>query len=93
MDSSSKRSGSTARCGSRGSRSPNDRAQRSLVTVRSHLRATGWDAASSATSASAEPTRELHVLLLVQDLDVRIVNAITGELLRELTIDPDRDRD
>jgi hypothetical protein len=34
-----------------------------------------------------------HVLLLVQDLDVRIVNAITGELLRELTIDPDRDRD
>jgi transposase InsO family protein len=32
-----------------------------------------------------------HVLLLVQDLDVRIVNATTGELLRELTIDPTRD--
>jgi hypothetical protein len=32
-----------------------------------------------------------HVILLVQDLDVRIVNAITGELLRELTIDPDKD--
>jgi transposase InsO family protein len=32
-----------------------------------------------------------HVILLVQDLDVRIVNAITGELLRELAIDPDRD--
>ena len=32
-----------------------------------------------------------HVILLVQDLDVRVVNAITGELLRELTIDPDRD--
>jgi hypothetical protein len=31
------------------------------------------------------------VLLLVQDLDVRIVNAATGELLRELTIDPTRD--
>jgi Integrase core domain len=30
-------------------------------------------------------------LLLVQDLDVRIVNAATGELLRELTIDPTRD--
>jgi Integrase core domain len=29
-----------------------------------------------------------HVLMLVQDLDVRVVNAITGELLRELTIDP-----
>ena len=32
-----------------------------------------------------------HVILLVQDLNVRIVNAITGELLRELTIDPSRD--
>ena len=32
-----------------------------------------------------------HVILLVQDLDVRIVNAITGELLRELTIDPSKD--
>jgi transposase InsO family protein len=32
-----------------------------------------------------------HVLLLVQDLDVRIVNAITGELLHELTINPDKD--
>jgi transposase InsO family protein len=29
-----------------------------------------------------------HVLLLTQDLDVRIVDAITGELLRELTINP-----
>jgi transposase InsO family protein len=32
-----------------------------------------------------------HVILLVQDLDVRVVNAITGELLRELTIDLNRD--
>jgi hypothetical protein len=32
-----------------------------------------------------------HVILLVQDLDVRVVNAVTGELLRELTINPDRD--
>jgi transposase InsO family protein len=32
-----------------------------------------------------------HVILLVQDLDVRIVNAATGELLRELTIDPNRE--
>ena len=32
-----------------------------------------------------------HVILLVQDLDVRVVNAITGELLRELTIDPTKD--
>lgn len=32
-----------------------------------------------------------HVILLVQDLDVRIINAITGELLRELTIDTSKD--
>jgi transposase InsO family protein len=31
------------------------------------------------------------VLLLVQDLHVRVVNAATGELLRELIIDPTRD--
>ena len=32
-----------------------------------------------------------HVLLLVQDLHVRVIDAATGELLRELTIDPSRD--
>ncbi|MCW2750429.1 MAG: family transposase, partial [Aeromicrobium sp.] len=32
-----------------------------------------------------------HVILLIQDLHVRVVNAITGELLRELIIDPNRD--
>jgi transposase InsO family protein len=32
-----------------------------------------------------------HVILLVQDLQVRVVHAITGELLRELTLDPTRD--
>ena len=32
-----------------------------------------------------------HVILLIQDLEVRIVNAVTGELLRELTINPDKD--
>jgi transposase InsO family protein len=32
-----------------------------------------------------------HVLLLVQDLHVRVIDAVTGELLRELTIDPARD--
>jgi len=31
-----------------------------------------------------------HILLLVQDLDVRIINAATGELLRQLTLDPHR---
>ena len=35
--------------------------------------------------------KKTHVILLVQALDVRIVNAITGELLRELTIDTNRD--
>jgi hypothetical protein len=28
-----------------------------------------------------------HVLVLVQDLDIRIIDAATGELLRELTLD------
>ncbi len=28
-----------------------------------------------------------HIIMLIDDLEVRIVNAITGELLRELTID------
>ena len=32
-----------------------------------------------------------HVILLVQDLDVRVIDAATGELLRELVIDPNRD--
>ena len=32
-----------------------------------------------------------HVRLLVQDLNVTVLNAATGELLRELTIDPTKD--
>jgi transposase InsO family protein len=31
-----------------------------------------------------------HVLLLVQDLHIRVINAATGELLRELTLDTSR---
>src|SRR3954462_13359503 len=32
-----------------------------------------------------------HVLLLVQDLHIRVIDAATGELLRELPLDPPRD--
>lgn len=32
-----------------------------------------------------------RVLMLISDLNVRIINAATGELIRELTIDPTRD--
>jgi hypothetical protein len=32
-----------------------------------------------------------HIILLVQDLDIRIIHAATGELLRALTLDPARD--
>jgi hypothetical protein len=32
-----------------------------------------------------------HVLILVQDLQIRVVDAATGELLRDLILDPDRD--
>jgi transposase InsO family protein len=37
------------------------------------------------------PHAGTHVLLLVQDLHVRVINAATGGLLRELQIDPTRD--
>jgi transposase InsO family protein len=32
-----------------------------------------------------------YVRLIVQDLDIRVINATTGEILRELTLDPNRD--
>jgi transposase InsO family protein len=32
-----------------------------------------------------------HVILLIQDLQIRIIDAATGELLRELILDPSRD--
>jgi hypothetical protein len=35
--------------------------------------------------------RRTPVIKIVDDLHVRVVNAATGELLRELTIDPTRD--
>ena len=34
------------------------------------------------------PTPEPPVSSLVQDLDILIINAATGELLRDLTLDP-----
>ena len=46
------------------------------------------------TSRSASGKRKSGprgVLKIIDDHHVRIVNAATGELLRELTIDPDRD--
>lgn len=32
-----------------------------------------------------------HVIIPIQDLHIRVINATTGELLRELTLNPDRD--
>jgi hypothetical protein len=32
-----------------------------------------------------------RVIMLIQDLHIRVINAATGELIRELTLDPDRD--
>jgi transposase InsO family protein len=32
-----------------------------------------------------------HVLLLVHDLHIRVINAVTGQLLRDLLLDPNRD--
>lgn len=31
------------------------------------------------------------VLMLIRELDIRIINQDTGELIRELTLDPSRD--
>jgi hypothetical protein len=36
------------------------------------------------------PHAGTRVLLLVQDLHIRVINATTGELLRELTLNPDK---
>jgi hypothetical protein len=32
-----------------------------------------------------------HILLLIQDLNIRVIAEATGELLRELVLDPTRD--
>lgn len=32
-----------------------------------------------------------HVMMLIQDLNIRIINATTGNLIRQLTLDPTRD--
>jgi transposase InsO family protein len=32
-----------------------------------------------------------HVIMIIQDLHIRVINAATGELLRELVLDPTRD--
>lgn len=37
------------------------------------------------------PHARTHVLLLIEDLNIRVINATTGELLRELTLNPDTD--
>jgi integrase-like protein len=37
------------------------------------------------------PHAGTHVTLLIHDLHVRVINAATGELLRELQVDPSRD--
>ncbi len=36
-------------------------------------------------------THVILLILLIQDLHIRVINATTGELLRELTLDPNRD--
>jgi hypothetical protein len=32
-----------------------------------------------------------HVLLLIEDLHIRVINATTGELRRDLVLNPDKD--
>jgi hypothetical protein len=64
--------------------------------VQTRSQSAGWISALQVQDGSLvlRPVRShagTYVILLVQDLDVRIVNAATGELLRELTLDPTRD--
>ena len=50
----------------------------------------GWRAGSG-NRQRGTGVRVTPVLLLVNDRDIRIINAATGELLRTLTLDPTRD--
>jgi hypothetical protein len=54
------------------------------------MRRNGKQQATMPNQRRAKP-KGTCVILLVQDLNVRVVNATTGELLRELTIDTTRD--
>jgi hypothetical protein len=60
-----------------------DRVDKSSVTIRHHSRLhhIGIGRTHAGTC----------VILLVQDLHIRVINATTGELLRELVLDPNRD--
>ncbi|WP_442790552.1 hypothetical protein [Nonomuraea sp. NBC_01738] len=51
----------------------------------------GERADNSITVSSTYRHARTHVILLVADLHVRVVDAVTGELLRDLIIDPTRD--
>src|SRR4051794_6436514 len=44
--------------------------------------------ASSTTSASAETHARTHVIILIQDLNIRVIAATTGEIPCDLTLDP-----
>ena len=45
----------------------------------------------AAPEKSGRTHARTRVLVLVQDLDIRIINAATGELIRQLTLDPTKD--
>ena len=47
--------------------------------------------AGSTTSASARRLAGTRVTLLIDDLHIRVIDRDTGELIRELTLDPTRD--
>jgi hypothetical protein len=70
------------------------------VPTRDRIRHDHVDKSGSVTLRVADQLRHIgvgrthkttHIILLIEDLQVRAVNAITIELLRELTINPDRD--
>jgi hypothetical protein len=59
--------------------------------VRARLPDGGVAALAARTSCIGRTHARTRVVLLVHDLHVRVVDAATGELLRELVVDPTKD--
>jgi leucine-zipper of insertion element IS481 len=82
-------------CNARPKAAPGDRATDAHHRVRAEIiGATGTVTLRHAGKLHhigiGRPHAGTHVLLLIRDLHIRIIDAATGELLRELTLDPTR---
>jgi len=55
------------------------------------VRAMSWDTIKGSATHGRRTHARTPVLMLIQDLDIHIINATTGELIRDLTLDPTKD--